>query len=70
MKFTFSFKLYAMRYALFMAAIGKPATLAHQKAGGIIPWPGRTSMIDRGWDLAFLKNVIFRIPGKNEKGMI
>ena len=26
--------------------------------------------MDRGGDLAFLKNVIFRIPGKNKKGMI
>jgi hypothetical protein len=28
------------------------------------------SMVDRGWDLPFLKNFIFRIPGKDEKGMI
>jgi hypothetical protein len=27
-------------------------------------------MMERGWNLAFLKNVIFRIPGKDEKGMI
>ena len=70
MKFTFSFEPYAMRYALFMAAIGKPAPLSHQKTGSIIPWLGKTSMMDRGWGLPFLKNSIFRIPGKNEKGMI
>jgi hypothetical protein len=62
--------LCARRYVLFMAAIGKPATLFHQKTGGIVPWLGRKSMIDRGWDLPFLKNFIFRIPGKNEKRMI
>jgi hypothetical protein len=53
-----------------MAAIGKPATFSHQKAGCIISWLGRTSMMDRGWDFPFLKNFIFRIPGKNKKGMI
>jgi len=40
--------LCARRYVLFMAAIGNPATLSHQKTGGVIPGLGRTSVIDGG----------------------
>jgi hypothetical protein len=53
-----------------MAAIGEPTSLSHQETGGIVPWLRRASMIDRGWNLPFLENFIFRIPRKNEEGMI
>ena len=51
-------------------AVGDPTVFSHQKAGRIIPRLRGTSVIYRGGDFPSLKNVIFRIPGKNQKGII
>jgi hypothetical protein len=61
--------LLPMRNAL-SPAIGKPAAFSHQKPGCIVTRLRRTSVMERGGDFPFLKEVILRVPGKNEEGNI
>jgi hypothetical protein len=59
-----------IKNALFVATIRNPSVLFHQEAGCVVARLGRASVIDGGRDFSSLKNFIFGVPGKNDKGSI